>query len=58
MAKDKFGPGFDPEEMASPLYVGPHDGQEGWTPANPEVPFPSDPLGYLNSAEHSGRKEK
>jgi len=47
MALDRLGPGFDKEELASPLYVGPSKGQEGWTPANPEIPETSDPLGYI-----------
>jgi hypothetical protein len=55
-AKDKFGPGFDKEELASPLYIGPSKGQEGWTPANPEVPFVRDPMGYL--PEEGGRERK
>lgn len=56
MAKDKFGPAFDRDEYKGPLDVGPSKGQEGWTPANPTVPFPHDPLGYLKEHEESGRK--
>lgn len=58
MPRDKFGPGFSKEELASPLYVGPAKGQEGWTPANPEIPEAHDPLGYIREEERPGRKER
>jgi hypothetical protein len=44
---DRLGPGFSADEIKSPLYVGPSEGQEGWTPANPEIPETHDPLGYV-----------
>jgi hypothetical protein len=44
---DKLGDGFSPEELKSPLYVGPEAGQEGWTPANPEIAECRDPLDYI-----------
>lgn len=44
---DKMGPGFSPDEIKSPLYVGPSEGQEGWTPSNPEIGEAHDPLGYI-----------
>ena len=49
MPKDdgKFGVGISPEELISPLNVGPSKGQEGWTPANPEIAEARDPLGYI-----------
>lgn len=55
-AMDKMGPGFSPEEIKSPLYVGPSKGQEGWTPANPEIGEARDPLGYIppDIARHDG----
>jgi hypothetical protein len=43
---DKMGAGFD-DDYIGPLDVGPSKGQEGWTPSNPELPEPSDPLGYI-----------
>jgi hypothetical protein len=46
MAKDKFGEGPNKDDLISPIHVGPSKGQEGWTPANPTFPRPSDPLGY------------
>jgi hypothetical protein len=46
-AKDKFGEGPSSEDLISPIHVGPHKGQEGWTPANPTFGQPRDPLGYL-----------
>jgi len=49
--KDKFGAGFDKDEFASPVIVGPAKGQEGYSPANPVIPEPHDPLGYLD--EHN-----
>lgn len=51
MAKDKFGAGPDPQDLISPISVGPHKGQEGWTPSNPTLPEPRDPLGYLSNRE-------
>lgn len=44
---ERLGPGFSPDEIKSPLYVGPSRGQEGWTPANPEIGEAKDPLGYI-----------
>lgn len=48
---DKMGEGFDKNEFASPLYIGPAKGQEGWNPSNPEVDEPHDPLGYMREHE-------
>jgi hypothetical protein len=59
MAKElnKFGEGFDREEFASPVVVGPAKGQEGWNPSNPEVDGPRDPMGYLSEHEEGrGRR--
>lgn len=47
----KFGEGFDKNEFASPVVVGPAKGQEGWDPSNPTVGEPRDPLGYLSEHE-------
>lgn len=55
---NKMGPGFDESELCSPLYVGPSEGQEGWTPQNPEVPFPKDPLGYVPGEDGEGRRRR
>ena len=51
-----FGPGFSEDELASPLYIGPSRGQEGWTPANPEIGEARDPLGYI--PEHSEKRDR
>lgn len=47
MAKDKFGEGPNKDDIISPIHVGPHKGQEGWTPANPTFGQPRDPMGYV-----------
>jgi hypothetical protein len=52
----RFGKAFDESEFLSPMDVGPSQGQEGWTPANPVTPEPTDPLGYLKPI--SGRQER
>lgn len=57
MAKDKFGEGPSKEDLISPIHVGPKKGQEGWTPSNPTLPEPRDPLGYLKEHGNSGDRD-
>jgi hypothetical protein len=47
-SKDKFGEGPNKNDIVSPIHVGPSKCQEGWTPANPTLPEPRDPLGYIS----------
>lgn len=53
---NKMGAGFDKDEFASPVYIGPAKGQEGYQPMNPEVDGVRDPLGYLDEQESGSRR--